>query len=97
MNRHPHIDSTDLCSLEQVSSVNPSTKPKRRKRTPPFLSRRKVSNSEFTKHDAISLASDSYFLNVQFPKTERWEPVHVALKRMKDKSKSNNDSKLGYY
>ena len=87
MNRHPHIDSTDLCSPEQVSSVNPSTKPKRRKRTPPFLSRRKLSNSFNTKHDAIQLASDAYYLNIEFPDTKEFEPVHVALKRMKDKSK----------
>ncbi len=97
MHRHRHKDSTDLRSPEQVSSVNPSTKSKRRKRTPPFLSRHKLSNSLTTKHDAIQLANDAYFLNVEFPDTEEFEPVKVALKRMKDNSIRQNDPKLGYY
>ena len=66
------------------------------KRTPPpFLRRRKISNEFYTRHDAIGLAKDSLALNVVFPEIDAYEPVLVAKKWIKDKSKNQNDHAMG--
>ncbi len=66
------------------------------KRTPPpFLGRRKISNEFFTRHDSIGLAEDSIALNIVWNEEQRNEPVLVALKRLRDKTNSQNDNNLG--
>ena len=66
------------------------------KRTPPpFLRRRKISNEFYTRHDSISLAEDSLVLNIVLPEIVDFEPVLVAKKWIKDKSKNNNDLAMG--
>ena len=66
------------------------------KRTPPpFLRRRKISNEFYTRHDSISLAEDSLVLKFVFPETVAYEPVLVAKKWIKDKSKNQNDHAMG--
>ena len=66
------------------------------KRTPPpFLRGNKISNEFYTRHDAINLAEDSLVLNVVFPEIDAYEPVLVAKKWIKDKSKNQNDNAMG--
>ena len=66
------------------------------KRTPPpFLRGNKISNEFYSRHDSISLAEDSLVLNVVFPEIDAYEPVLVAKKWIKDKSKNNNDLAMG--
>ena len=66
------------------------------KRTPPpFLRGNKISNEFYSRHDAISLAEDSLVLNIVLPEIVDFEPVLVAKKWIKDKSKNNNDLAMG--
>ena len=66
------------------------------KRTPPpFLRGNKISNEFYSRHDAISLAEDSLVLNIVLPEIVDFEPVLVAKKWIKDKSKNENDHAMG--
>ena len=66
------------------------------KRTPPpFLRGNKISNEFYSRHDAIGLAEDSLVLNIVLPEIDEYEPVLVAKKWIKDKSKNENDHAMG--
>ena len=66
------------------------------KRTPPpFLRGNKISNEFYSRHDAIGLAEDSLVLNIVLPEIDEYEPVLIAKKWIKDKSKDHNDHSMG--
>ena len=66
------------------------------KRTPPpFLRGNKISNEFYSRHDAIGLAEDSLVLNIVLPEIDEYEPVLIAKKWIKDKSKNENDHAMG--
>ena len=66
------------------------------KRTPPpFLRGNKISNEFYSRHDAIGLAEDSLVLNIVLPEIDEYEPVLIAKKWIKDKSKDSNDHAMG--
>jgi len=85
-----------LWPFGQVPFANPLIILMPSKRTPPpFLRGNKISNEFYTRHDAINLAEDSLVLNVVFPEIDAYEPVLVAKKWIKDKSKNQNDHAMG--
>ena len=92
--RHLSRTTTDLRLLAGDSCKRFNSLMTSKRTPPPFLGRRKISNEFFTRHDSIGLAEDSIALNIVWNQEQRTEPVLVAIKRLRDKSNSQNDNKL---